>query len=77
MIFVIKLLLFLSFIPMLLLRKNPRLQRWFMLSVLWSGITLLALALIDPRIHHWVYLIYFVVLLIVGSVGWRYRGRFW
>lgn len=75
MIILIKLALLLSFVPMLLLRKKPRLQRWFMLTVLWSGVALLALALLDPRIHDVVYLLYFAVLLVLGVVGWRYRGR--
>ena len=75
MIILIKLALVLSFVPMLLLRKKPRLQRWFMLSVLWSGVALLALALLEPQIHDVVYLLYFGVLLLLGTLGWRYRGR--
>lgn len=75
MIILIKLALVLSFVPMLLLRKKPRLQRWFMLSVVWSGVALLALALLDPRIHDVVYLLYFAVLLLLGGLGWRFWGR--
>ena len=75
LILLIKLALVLSLVPMLLLRKQPRQQRWFMLSVLWSGVTLLALALVEPRLHDVVHVLYFGVLLLLGVFGWRYRGR--